>query len=40
VTGTAPAVTTSRDATDAEAAVAGLAVLERWRTGLDLLKTR
>lgn len=33
-------MTTSRDATDAEAATAGLAVLEQWRAGLDLLKTR
>lgn len=40
LTGTASAVTTSRDATDAEAAAAGLAVLEQWRTGLDLLRTR
>lgn len=40
LTGTAPVVTTSRDATDAEAAVAGLAVLQRWRTGLELLGAR
>lgn len=40
LTGTAPVVTASREATDAEAAAAGLAVLEQWRAGLDLLKTR
>jgi hypothetical protein len=40
LTGAAPIVTTSRDATDAEAAVAGLAVLQRWRTGLELLGAR
>lgn len=40
LTGTAPVVTTSRGATDVEAAVAGLAVLERWRIGLELLGAR
>ena len=40
LTGTAPVVTTSREATDAEAAAAGLAVLEQWRRGLNMLRSR
>ena len=40
LTGTAQAVAANRAATDEEASAAGLAVLQQWRTGLDLLKNR